>query len=504
LSLLRKLASDTAAYGLSSILARLINYVFSFLIVKAVSTAEYGDYTKFYAYAGFLQVVLTHGMETAYFRFKNKNGHNPKAFATGFFSMAWVSLLFVLLAYLFQEPIARLTRVEQNSEYVLYFAWIMALDTLVALPFASLRAHNKAVRFAVFRIINILIFIFFILLFLFWMPDWYASGVQWAKPLLAFYDPGIGIGYVFLANLIASIITFFMLAGELRQIRFGFDSRLYKAMLPYALPIMLVGFAGMINEMLSRVMMEYLLPYDPVTNKEMLGIFGFNYKFAMLITLFLQAYRYAAEPFFFANANNENAKEVYAKSMHYFIIAGTFIFLGVMVMLPLIQHILLLFDAKYAEYFQGQQVIPVLLAANLTLGIYFNLSTWYKVTDKTHIGAMIAIYGAISTFVLNWLLIPAYGDTGAALSTLLCYISMVAVGFIAEQKYYPIPYTYLASGSYIILALVLWLAFQGVRDMLGLNIITTTILSLVLLVIFIAVVYIRESGKLRSRKKLKS
>lgn len=496
MSLLKKLASDTAAYGLSSILARLINYLFSFIIVKAVSTAEYGDYTKFYAFAGFILVVLTHGMETAYFRFRSREGHNPKAFSTGFISMLIVSVFFILICHLFQDAIAGIVKVEQHPEYVSWFAWILALDAIVALPFASLRANNKSIRFAIIRIINILIFIFFILLFLFWMPKWKDEGLLWVK----WYDPSIGIGYVFISNLIASVATFFLLASEFRKVRFGFDIQLYKRMIRYALPIMLVGFAGMMNEMLSRVMMEYLLPFDPITNKEQLGIFGFNYKFAMLITLFLQAYRYAAEPFFFSKAGDVDAKQVYAKSMHYFIIAASGIFLLVMTTLPVIQQLLLMYDSKYGVYFAGDHVIPVLLTANIALGIYFNLTTWYKVTDKTHIGAMISIAGATLTFLLNILLIPKYGYTGAAWATLACYGSMVCMGFIAERIYYPIPYTYLASGSYLLLAWAMWKAFDWLLDITRAGLFKTAIFSLLFLGLYLLVSYLREYRRLQIQR----
>lgn len=495
MSLLKKLASDTAAYGLSSILARLINYIFSFIIVKAVTTAEYGDYTKFYAYAGFLQVVLTHGMETSYFRFNTKGGKQPKAFATGFLSMVIFSFVFLLLSYVFQIRIAEMVRVAGNPEFVLFFAWIMAFDTFAALPFASLRANNKAIKFAVYRVVNIIVFIGFILLLLFWLPKWYDQGVISGQLWTKYYNPDYGVGYVFIANLIASIITFLLLFGELKQLKSGIDMSLYKKMLPYALPIMLVGFAGMINEMLSRVMMEYLLPYDAYTNKEILGVFGFNYKFAMLITLFLQAYRYAAEPFFFANSENANAKYVYSKSMHYFIIAGCFIFLGVMVMIPFIQKILISFDTKYIEYFEGQNVVPILLAANLLLGIYFNLSTWYKVTDKTHIGAMIAIFGAGMTFLLNWIMIPRFGYTGAAVSTLLCYLSMVIVGYIAELKYYPIPYNLKGGAFFIAFTFLLWKGFEWINGTFALHLGWLTSLSVLILLIYISVAYISERRK---------
>lgn len=479
-------------------MARLINYLFSFLIVKVVTTAEYGDYTKFYAFAGFILVVLTHGMETAYFRFRTKNGVNPQAFSTAYTSMAAFAVFFLLLSYLFAPSIASLAKVEAHPEYVTMFAWIMALDTLVALPFAGLRAQNKALKFALFRIVNICLFIFFILLFLFWMPNWNENSGGITSQLLQFYDPEFGIGYVFLSNMLASIVTFFLLIKELRQLKFGFNFSLYKEMLPYALPIMLVGFAGMINEMLSRVMMEYLLPFDAQTNKEQLGIFGFNYKFAMLISLFLQAYRYAAEPYFFSQASSDNAKSIYARSMHYFIIAGSFIFLGVMVFLPIIQQLLLAFDPKYANYFVGDGVVPILLAANLILGIYFNLTTWYKVTDKTHIGAIISTFGATTTFLLNLWWIPRYGYMGAAWSTFCCYLLMVIAGYIAEQKYYPIHYQYKSALLYLLMAIGFWQIHSRVITYFEPSIFLTSGFSLLFLLIFLMVSYLREIRKPKS------
>ena len=499
MSLIKKLASDTAAYGISSILARFINYLFSFIIVKAVTTAEYGDFTKFYAYAGFIQVVLTHGMETSYFRFRSKNGHHPEAFGTSFISTAVLSLIFLVFCYIFQSPISIFTRVADNPEFVLLFAWIMVFDTLCAIPFASLRANNKAIKFAIYRVLNIIIYIFFMVLFLFWLPQHYDKAVDTGAFWVSLYKPDFGVGYVFVANLIASLLTFMLLFKELGQIKFGISTKLYKEMIPYALPIMLVGFAGMINEMLSRIMMEYLLPYDPLRNKEILGIFGFNYKFAMLIYLFIQAYRYAAEPLFLEHAEKSNAKKVYADSMHYFIIAASFLFLFVMISVPFIQHFLMIFDAKYKIYFDGQNVIPILLGANILLGIHFNLSTWYKVTDKTHIGALIAFFGAGITILTNWLLIPTFGYTGAAYATFLCYLSMVTVSYLAERFYYPIHYRYQEGFIYLFFSILLWKA-SDISTYAISNIWLKTGISLIFLLIFVIVIYIREIRNLRLKR----
>ena len=272
LSTVKKLASDTAAYGVSSILARLINFLFGFLIIKYISQAEFGTFTNFYAYAGFILVLLTHGMETAFFRFVNKEESKEKAFSTAFYSILSVVLLFVAVGYVFQQPIA--DYVKEPTLYVKFFIWMMAFDTLAAIPFASLRKQGKPVAFAVLKVMNILLFIVLNILFFMVLPSF------------GYQLPFTKVSSIFIANIIASIITFLFLLKQFNQLEFSLDAALYKQMLKYSMPIMLVGFAGMINEVLDRIIMTRLLPYDDITNKEQLGIYGFNYKFAMLLPCF--------------------------------------------------------------------------------------------------------------------------------------------------------------------------------------------------------------------------
>ena len=481
MSTVKKLATDTAAYGVSSILARLINFLFGFLIIKYISQAEFGTFTNFYAYAGFILVALTHGMETAYFRFVNKEESKEKAFSTAFYSILFVVLFFILVGYLFQQPIA--DYVKEPTLYVKFFIWMMAFDTLAAIPFASLRKQGRPIAFAALKVTNILLFMAFNVLFFIVLP-------------LFNYSFGFTkVSYIFIANIFASILTFLLLLKQLRQLHLSLDISLYKKMLQYAMPIMLVGFAGMINEVLDRIIMTRLLPYDAITNKEQLGIYGFNYKFAMLVTMFLQAYRFAAEPLFFKHAEKSDSKSILAKTMKYYTICVCILFLSIVLFLPLIQYVFILYSPKSAAYFVGADIIPILLIANICLGIYFNISTWYKVTDKTYVGAIISIAGAIVTIVLNVILVPEIGYFGAAWATLGCYAFMVVVGYITEQKYYPIPYEYKRILFYLFFAISLFLFLKYVVWEAQFSLVANTFIALILLSFYMLTAYFLERKK---------
>jgi O-antigen/teichoic acid export membrane protein len=481
LSTVKKLASDTAAYGVSSILARLINFLFGFLIIKYISQAEFGTFTNFYAYAGFILVLLTHGMETAFFRFVNKEESKEKAFSTAFYSILSVVLLFVAVGYVFQQPIA--DYVKEPTLYVKFFIWMMAFDTLAAIPFASLRKQGKPVAFAVLKVMNILLFIVLNILFFMVLPS------------IGYQLPFTKVSSIFIANIIASIITFLFLLKQFNQLEFSLDTALYKQMLKYSMPIMLVGFAGMINEVLDRIIMTRLLPYDDITNKEQLGIYGFNYKFAMLVAMFLQAYRFAAEPLFFRHAEKSDSKSILASTMKYYTICVCVIFLSIVLFLPLIQYVFILYSPKSAAYFVGADIIPILLMANIFLGIYFNISTWYKITDKTYIGALIAVVGAVITIVMNVILVPKFGYFGAAWATLACYTTMVILGYITEQKYYPIPYDYKRILFYLFFAVVLFVVLKYVILPMQFSLLVNTIFAFVLLSFYVFSAYFLEKKK---------
>lgn len=481
MSITKKLATDTVAYGVSSILARIINFLFGFLIIKFISPAEFGTYTNFYAYAGFILVVLTHGMETAYFRFVNKEESKETAFSTAFYSILFVVILFILITYLFQKPIA--AYVKEPTFYLQLFVWMMAFDTLAAIPFASLRKQGRPMVFAGLKILNILFFILLNILFFIILPK------------LNLTLNVTSVSYIFIANLVASILTFIILLFQFRQLKFSIDFSIYKKMLWYAMPIMLVGFAGMINEVLDRIIMTRLLPGSLLENKIQLGIYGFNYKFAMIISMFLQAYRFAAEPLFFKNAEKEDNKQMLAKTMKFYTISVCFIFLTITLFMPLIQFSFSKYSPSSATYFEGVGIVPILLMANIFLGIYFNISTWYKITDKTYVGAFISIVGAAVTIVMNIVLVPKIGYFGGAWATLACYATMLIIGYITEQKYYPIPYDYKRILLYLAIAVGFYFVLQYLILPMQFSLFINTIIAFCFLLLYVFVAYFLEKKK---------
>lgn len=428
------------------------------------ATAVYGVNNLMYAYVTFLNVALTYGMETAFFRFANKREDGNAVYTTALTSLIVSSLTFTALASIFSKSIATALQVPQHPEYVVYFACIIGLDTISAVPFAYLRQQNKALKFALIKNVNIFTNIALNLYFLLLCP--YIQ--QRYGVLLPMYGGQVHLGYVFIANLIASIITIPLLAHEIAAIKNAhFDKTLWKEMLRYGLPLMVVGFAGMINETLDRIVISYVYP-DAQSGLEATGIYGANYKLAMVMSIFIQAFRYAAEPFFFAKAKEKDNRIVYAQVMNYFVIVCSLLFLTVMLFLNIFKH----FIDK--AYWDGLTVVPILLMANLCLGIYFNLSIWFKLTDQTQKGVWISVTGAMITLVGNFLLIPILGYEGCAWTTLICYASMAIMGYVLGAKYYPIPYQVWRILAYIGFVLLLfgvnkWLPQATEKIQYGLN-----------------------------------
>lgn len=450
--ILKKLAGQTAIYGLSSIIGRLLNYLLVPIYTRVFTEqAQYGIVTELYSYIGFFMVVFTYGMETAFFRYsKDSNEDKISVFSTIMLSMLVSTVLFSGLLIIAAPYLAELIRLENYAHFIVYLALILAFDTLTAVPFAKLRYEEKAWRFAAIKLTNIGLNIGLVLFFIKLCPL-----IAPSYPIInTFYQPDIGIGYIFISNLVASSITVLLLWPEFKQVQFRFNKQLWHTMMRYALPLVIVGFAGTINEMLDRIILKYLLPYDETTNQGMVGIYGACYKISILMTLFTQAFRFAAEPFFFASAKQKNALAIYAKSMQYFVMVGGLIFVGVVAFLDIFQYFI------GPNYRSGLVVVPYLLLANLFLGIYYNLSIWYKLTDKTTIGAYIAIGGALITLILNVVLIPHIGYLGSAIATLICYISMVGASYLLCQRHYPIPYPMMRIVGYLLMATVLVLIHE--------------------------------------------
>ncbi len=448
---LKKLAGQTAIYGLPTIIGRLLSYLLVPLYTRVFSTSEYGVVTELYAYVAFLMVILTYGMETAFFRFSQKETDKEGVYSTAIISLVVSSVLFVALSWMFSKSIASALGYLSHKEYIVWFALILGLDALTAVPFARLRELNKARRFAYLKSVNIAaqigLNLFLLVLCPYILRHW---GNTFAGSVIRlFYHKQIGVGYIFISNLLASILTLVMLLPEIIKIKLDFNKVLWKQMLVYALPIMVWGMAGIVNETFDRILLKHLITTGDAMSQ--LGIYGACYKVSILMTLFIQTFRFAAEPFFFSNAANKDAKQIYADVMKYFIIVCAFIFLVVMMYIDVI----IMFVGK--NFRVGAPVIPILLLANLCLGVFYNLSIWYKLTDQTMYGAYISTFGAVVTLVLNFVLVPIMGYMGAAWATLICYFLIMLVSYILGQKHYPINYDLKKILTYLGLALILYL-----------------------------------------------
>lgn len=421
---MRALAGQTAIYGLSSIVGRLLNYLLVPLYTRIFAPAEFGVVSEFYAYITFLMVVYALGMETAFFHFSNKKDRHENVYGNGLTTLLCTTGFFTIILLLFSTPIASALGYPDHADYVRWFAWILAFDTLSTLPFARLRQQNKAMRFALIKLLGIFINIGLNLFFLLVLPSLQNN----PAPAVS------GIGYVFIANLVASGVTLLFLLPELRLMKGGsFSFPLVKEMLIYGFPLLIAGFAGMINETLDRAILKYLIT-DKSIAMQQLGIYSACYKLSILMTLFVQTFRYAADPFYFSQHHKENSKPLFARVMNYFVLAGCFIFLGVMFYMDIIKHFI------GEQYHGGLNVVPILLAANLFLGIYLNMSIWYKLSGKTGYGAWLSILGALITIVFNLWLIPEMGFTGAAWATFICYTSMMLLSYLKGQQVFPVPY----------------------------------------------------------------
>jgi O-antigen/teichoic acid export membrane protein len=486
---LKRLASQTAVYGLSSILGRFLNYLLVPLYTYTFVPADYGVVAEFYAYMGFLAVLMTFGMETGYFRFRSAGEDDPRTvLATVLRFLVLANGGFLLLAVVFQQPVADLLRHGDHPEYIWWVAGILAMDSVGNAAFARLRAEDRALRFATIKLIeigaNIGLNVFFIVL---------CRQAYEADPgsfLGRLWVPEIGVGYVFLSNLAASGLKLILLTPQFRGALIGFDGALFRRMLRYSLPMVVIGMAGIVNEMLDRAALKYLLPYDDATNMAQLGIYSAVYKLSILMTLFIQAFRYAGEPFFFSYAKQQDARQIYALVLTWFVIFCVFIFLLVTLYIDVFQYFV------GSAYREGLHVVPVLLLANLLLGVYVNLSIWYKLTDRTLMGAWVALIGAGITIVSLWLLVPEFGYEGAAWAHLICYSAMVVMSYGLGRRYYPVPYDLVRVGGYIALGLGLYAAGGWLTEALGWN---PLIAGTLLLALYLAIVALVDGRRLRNR-----
>ena len=407
-------------------------------------------------------MFLVFGFETGYFRFRVKDETAPDTvYSTALRFLLAANLIFFIFLWLGSQNLADVLKHDDHPEYIVWIAAILAMDAVGSIAFAKLRAQEKALRFASIKILEILVNVGLCLFFIVLCRQAFESNPQ--SVFGAMWNPAIGVGYIFIANLVASGAKLLILAPQLRGITRGFDADVFKQMLRYSLPMVVIGFAGIVNEMLDRAMMKFLLPYDMDTNMAQLGIYSACYKLSIVMSLFIQAFRYAGEPFFFAHAQERNAPKTYADVLSYFVIFCAFIFLLVTLYLDVFKYFV-------GESFRaGLQIVPILLLANLFLGVYVNLSIWYKLTDRTMTGAFVSLGGAALTVVLLLWWVPVYGYVGAAWATLACYFCMALASYLLGRKYYPVPYDLVRVMGYIVFALVLYFANRQVDTYFEIN-----------------------------------
>jgi len=449
LSSIKKLVSQTAWYGLSSIAARFISYLLTPYLTYKLSDIAYGENSIVYAFIPFLNVIVTHGMETAYFKFGTKE-NEEEIYHTSSFSMLFVTVLVLIGLFTWKLPLAELLQITAHPEYISLLAWIVALDALTTIPFSRLRMQERPKKFAMIKIIGILINILATYSFISLLPNYVQTHPT--SFLQDLYRPNWEVGYILIAGIVQNVFVMLLLQKEIRSIRFKFNFKLWWSMMAFAVPLILVGFGGMINETLDRIMLGWWGPGESVdANKAMVGVYSACYKLAILITISIQAFRMGAEPFFFKQAETDQAQKTYAKVMKFFVISLCVMFLSVMLYIDIWK----LFIQNPAMYV-GLKVVPILLIANMFLGVYYNLSIWYKLSNKTMAGAWITLLGAFITIVINYFAIPHFGYMASAWATFFCYGTMMIVSYLWGQRVYPVPYATKKLIAYFIIALLVY------------------------------------------------
>jgi len=477
---IKSLARDTAVYGLSSIIGRFLNWCLVPLYTITFSQAEYGVVTLVYSVVAVAMLVLIYGMETGFFRFANhERWKDPmEVYSTALISVGATSLLFIAGVMCALGPVSAWLECAAHPSYVAMMAVCVAADAFMALPFSYLRYRSRPVRFAMLRLINIGINIglnlFFILLCP-WLMRVAPDTVGW------FYRPDFGIGYIFLSNLVATLVGLVLMLPELSGFRWRFNPRLWREMLAYSAPLLVLGVAGIMNQTIDKILLPHLVA-DRADAMAQLGIYGANYKIAIVMVMFIQAFRFAYEPFIFARSREQGRERLaaYSDAMKYFVLFSLFIFLGVMYYLDIVKYFI------SPRYFSGLKVVPVVMLAELCFGIFFNLSLWYKLTDRTMWGAWFSLLGLVVTVALNVVLVPRIGYMGCAIAALASYSVMMFTSYFIGRRYYPISYPVARIMVYCAAAAVLY--YIGVHCLDAFGALSAGVVRAVLLAVYVAAV----------------
>jgi O-antigen/teichoic acid export membrane protein len=485
LSALKSLFKQTFIYGLATVLPRMLTFLLTPLYTEVMAVGIYGKVSIIFSWFAIFNVILAYGMETAFFRFFNKENHKDKVIGTATLSIIFTSLAIFILAFLFKNQIAKVTDIQ--TQHISFVIWVLLLDALVIIPFAWLRAKAKPIKYAVIKITNVAINIglnlfFFLLL---------AGLAKQNQVFASIYKPDFEISYVLIANLVASAITLILMLSFYSKIKYIFDYKLWRHMLRYAIPVLIAGLAYTTIETFNRILLDSSLSTAENPEDEV-GMFSACYKLALFMTLFATAFRLGIEPYFFSHAKSENPQKNYARILEYFVVFGSVILLSVVVFSDFIKVIII----RDEGFWEAMWIVPIILIASFCLGIYHNLSVWYKITDRTKFGAYISVIGAIITLILNIWLIPIISYKGSAIATLAAYASMMLLSYFYGRKYYPIPYNLkkigLYLGSSILLSAISFYQFRA-----------NYVVGITLLIVFLGIVYYAERNTLKQLLKRK-
>ncbi len=480
MSLFKKLFKQTFIYGLATVLPRMLSFLLVPIYTEVMPPGAYGEVSLIFAWFAIFNVLLAYGMETAFFRFFNGKENKDGVISTALISLMVTSILFAVVALTFSEPFAAALNIEY--QYIKYVILILALDALTVIPFAWLRANERPIRYAFIKIFNVSINLGLNIFFLLLLPSLAGSNPE--SLLNVIYIEDFEISYIFISNLFASGVTLLLLSRLYLRAKYRFDSHLWRQMIKYSLPVMIAGIAFTINEVFDRIMLSELLPEDIAKGE--IGKYNACYKLALFMTLFATAFRLGIEPFFFSHATSENPKKAYAQITDYFVVLGSVILLSVVVYSDILKIILVRDEA----YWEAMPIVPVILLASFCLGIYHNLSVWYKVTDRTRFGAYFSLVGAGLTIVINYLFIPKIGYYASALATLAAYGTMMTLSYFYGRKYYRVPYNLRKIVFYSTISILMsFLSFYVFnRDL---------IIGTVFLLVFLILVYRMEKDFLR-------
>jgi O-antigen/teichoic acid export membrane protein len=480
LSGIKKLAGQTLWYGVPTIASRFLGYLMNMALPFFVAMpGKTADLVQVYTIIPFLNVLYAYGLETAYFRFSQTHD-KEKLYNTLSLSLLYSSIFFTVILLLCKGTLVTAADLQNHPDYILWMAAIIAVDNLNTLPFAKLRQENRPKRYAFARVAGIVVNVLVVIFFLGVIPKILKSDPDHFLAII--YNKDIGLGYYLLGNLCGSLFTLLILFKEIRQVRFHFDTKLWKEVMRYSAPLIIVGLGGMINDVLSRLIYRHVVDLPQQQADHELGIFANIFRIALLITIMIQAFRMAAEPFFFNKSNDENAQKTYARVMKFFVIACCFMFLFIGLFLDAFRWIFITFaNPRWAE---GLEVVPLLALGNIFLGIYYNLSVWYKLTNKNTWGAAITIAGAVITIVLNILLIPRLHYTGAAIATFSCYLFMMLSSYLLGQKYYPVPYAVKKLIAYLVLVVLIYLIHLALVKFISASLLFSLSSGFVLFILF--------------------